>query len=94
VEQFLFQENIFGQFAQNVAKLPISDKSVLIRAILRGGWGRYVSGVGNYRTATVLEKVSVFLDDYKAGRYADYWSLINTHYIAPGSPAGDRTGVR
>ena len=90
VEQFLFQENVFDQFADNVGALPTTEKSVLIRAVLRGYGGGYPGTIPGampgYRTATVLQKVSVFLDDYKAGRYPDYGSLISMHYIAPGDP--------
>jgi hypothetical protein len=81
VEQFLFEEDVFDNFADNVSKLPTTPQSVIIRAILRGGM--HPATIPGYRTTTVLQKIAVFLDDYKAGRYPDYRSLINTHYIAP-----------
>jgi hypothetical protein len=33
VEQYLFQNGVFEGFVDNVRKLPISDKSVFIRAV-------------------------------------------------------------
>ncbi|MBI4460907.1 MAG: hypothetical protein HY648_12735 [Acidobacteria bacterium] len=82
VEQFLYQNDAFRGFAENVRKLPVTDRSVFIRAALQG---RHAAAVPGYRTVTLLQKISVFLDDYDKGLYPDYWSLLNTHYIA-GTP--------
>ena len=85
VEQFLYQDDIFGNFEENVSKLPINKASVFIRAVLRRGRGFHPASVPGYRSVTLLQKISVFLEDYKKGLNRDYWSLVTTHYIA-GAP--------
>ena len=82
VEQFLFGNDVFGTFAENVRTLPIADNSVFIRAV-RSGWDRHPGGVPGHRMTPMLQRISVFLKDYDAGLYTDYWSLATTHYIAP-----------
>ena len=39
VEQYLFRKGVFGDFAENVRQLPVSEKSLFIRAFTgRGGF--------------------------------------------------------
>lgn len=83
VEQYLFGDQVFDAFAENVRKLPIDDKSVFIRAA-RGGW-RLASYRG-FRMNTVLQKIAVFLKDYDDGLYTDYISLVSTHFISGEEP--------
>jgi hypothetical protein len=79
VEQFLFQNGNFRAFVENVRKLPIDADSVFIRAVTRGQ--SHPASVPGHRTATVLQKIAVFLKDYDLGLYTDYASLVSTHYI-------------
>jgi len=85
VEQFLFDGRAFPYFVSNVRKMPINEKSVIIRAARMGGrlHPGYIPG---HRMSPLLEYVSVFLKDYDAGLYPDYWSLITTHYISGRQP--------
>jgi hypothetical protein len=88
VEQYLFSGGGFDDFARNVARLPISDKSLFIRAYpnQRGGREPHPAQIGNHRLVTLMEKIGVFLDDYRHGLYPDYWTLVRTHYIAAQEP--------
>lgn len=83
VEQYLFQNSVFSDFAANVRKLPITDKSLFIRSAS----GRYShpARLPNHRSATLLQLITVFLKDVDAGLYQDYGDLVTTHYIAPDS---------
>jgi hypothetical protein len=85
VEQYLFANGVFGGFADNVARLPITDKSIFIRAFpnMRDPHPARISG---HRLTTLLEKMPIFLKDYGQGLYQDYWSLVTTHYIAGDQP--------
>lgn len=86
VEEYLYQDGLFDQFAENVGKLPVSGRSVLIRS-LRPGWtGSHPANARGDDRMSLLQKVTVFLQDYKAGAYPNYWKLITTHYIA-GKPS-------
>ncbi len=82
VEQYLFQDGLFGHFADNVKTLPISSKSVFIRSVT-DTWRMHPATAVGGRTITLLQMMPVFLEDYEKGLYSDYWSLVSTHYIAP-----------
>ena len=69
VEQYLFQDGIFANWARNVKKLPINDKSIFIR---------WVSG--NYRS-TRLQWMNSFVKNFDAGRYGTYGNLSYYDYI-------------
>ncbi len=85
VEQYLFQSGLFSAFAENVRKLPITNKSLFIRAFPNmRGW--HPARIPGHRLTTLLQAMSVFLQDYQRGLYPDYWSLATTHYIAASAP--------
>lgn len=86
VEQFLFGNNVFGTFAENVRTLPLTDNSVFIRSV-RSGWDQHPAGAPGHRMTPMLQRMAVFLKDYDAGLYPDYWSLATTHYIGPQEPS-------
>ncbi|MFN0111611.1 MAG: hypothetical protein ACKVZH_22345 [Blastocatellia bacterium] len=81
VEQYLFMDGIHGDFAENVRKLPLTDKSLFIRAI--AGRGPHPARLPNHRLFTLLQKMTVFLKDYDAKLYSNYYDLSVTNYIAP-----------
>ena len=78
VEQYLFGDQVFGEFAENVRKLPINDKSVFIRSIRGGQMGR----------RTVLQKITGFLQDFDKGLYQDYRNLSQADFFADDDPPG------
>ena len=80
VEQFLFGNEVFGGFVDNVRKLPVDAKSLFIRAFTGASY-LHPARVPGHRLATMLQKVSVFLDDYDHELYPDYWSLLTIHFI-------------
>ncbi len=81
VEQYLFSGGEFDGFVKNVALLPITAKSLFIRAYPNQRIP-HPAQIGNHRLTTLLQKITVFLDDYRHGLYPDYWTLVRTHYIA------------
>ena len=80
VEQYLFESGIFGAFANNIKKLPLTDKSLFIRAAP----SRYAhpARLPNHRSATLLELMTIFVRDFDEGLYPNYPDLLLTHYIA------------
>ncbi len=80
VEQFLFQNQTYGEFLANVRELPIDGRSVFIRSIARMGQIHPAHQAG-FRSTTVLQKISVFLRDQEVRPYPSYWDLVTTHYI-------------
>jgi hypothetical protein len=81
VEQYLFSNGVFGNFTQNVRKLPITDKSVFIRAFPNMG-EPHPARISGHRLTTLLQMMSVFLLDVEHHLYPDYWTLVSTHFIA------------
>ncbi|HWN98458.1 MAG TPA: hypothetical protein VNS63_04240 [Blastocatellia bacterium] len=81
VEQYLFEDGSFVAFANNVRKLPLTDKSLFIRWVYQ----RYnhPARMAAQRSTSLLQKMNVFLTDFDAGRYPSYMELITTNYIAP-----------
>jgi len=81
VEQYLFESGSFAAFADNVRKLPITDKSLFIRWVYQRYY--HPARMAGQRSTSLLQKMSVFLTDFAAGRYQNYVNLITTNYIAP-----------
>ncbi|MGH9847753.1 MAG: hypothetical protein ACREEM_54395 [Blastocatellia bacterium] len=84
VEMVLFQNSIFEGFAANVKKLPVNDRSLIIRA----AFSRYShpARLPGYSTFTLLQQIPVFVKDFDEGRHTSYNELISTHYIAAEKP--------
>jgi len=85
VEQYLFQNGVFSGFAENVRKLPITDKSVFIRAVPNTRF-THPAQMPGHRTTTLLQQLTVFLKDFDEGRYQTYSDLVLTHFIAAENP--------
>jgi len=85
VEQYLFDGASFAAFANNVRKLPLTDKSFFIRAVFNMRYPHPAKLVG-HRSATLLQQMPVFLRDFDEGRYQSYYDLVTTHYIAVEKP--------
>jgi hypothetical protein len=85
VEQYLFLNGTFKGFAENVRRLPITDRSLIIRSYpnMRES---HPARIGSHRLTTLLQRIPVFLRDFDEGLYPDYWSLATTHYIAAEAP--------
>ena len=85
VEQYLFQNGVFGGFAENVRKLPMNEKSFFIRAVPNTRF-THPAQLPGHRTTTLLQQLTVFVKDFDEGRYQTYTDLVMTHYIAPENP--------
>jgi hypothetical protein len=84
VEQYLFGSGVFGDFAANVKKLPINDKSLFIRSV--AGRGAHPARMPGHRLATILQQMTVFVKDFDDGTYQTYGDLLLNHYIVPDKP--------
>jgi hypothetical protein len=83
VEQYLFRNGGFDAFAKNVAALPMTGKSLFIRAYPNNQRMPHPAQAASHRLTTLLQRMAVFVDDYRQGLYTDYWTLVTTHYLAP-----------
>ena len=82
VEQYLFDGSSFENFAANVRKLPLTEKSHFIRAVFNMRYTHPASLPGHLST-TLLQPMKLFLQDFDAGRYVGYRDVIMNHYVAP-----------
>lgn len=74
VEQYLFQDGRFGEFARNVSTLPIDNRSTFIRSV----WTRFgYSGtmLGPDSRATALYPIRTFVKDFQDGLLQSYYDL-------------------
>ncbi len=85
VEQYLFDGTLFSDFATNISKLPLTEKSMFIRAVT--GRGRTTAMLPGHRLTTFIQPMTVFVKDFKEGLYPSYRDLVTTHQIAPELPA-------
>ena len=74
VEQYLFMDLLFDDFARNVATLPIDDASVFIRSVSsRFGYsGPYLWTDGR---ASGLDPIRPFVRDFQAGLIRTYYDV-------------------
>ena len=79
VEQYLFGSNSFAAFANNIKKLPLTDKSLFIRAV-PGRWP-HPAQLPGHRLTTLIQYMNVFLKDFDEGLYDSYQELTTQHYI-------------
>jgi hypothetical protein len=84
VEQYLFENGVFGAFAANIKKLPITERSLFIRSA--SGRVTHPARLPGHRSATLLQLMAVFLKDFDAGRYQSHYDLVMTNFIAPDKP--------
>src|SRR5262249_10111714 len=81
VEQYLFQNDEFKAFANNVRTLPINERSLFIRSAT--GRFPHPARLPGHRASTLLQLITLFLKDFDEGNYNTYPDLISSHYIAP-----------
>lgn len=84
VEQYLFDGDLFAAWANNVRKLPLTDKSLFIRSA--SSRNSHPARLPGHRAATLLQLMNVFLKDFDAGKYKSHYDLVTTNYIAPEKP--------
>lgn len=74
VEQYLFQDGLWHDFAANVATLPLDSRSTFVRSVSRryGYQGAYIWSDGR---ASALDPILSLVDDFRADRIRTYFDL-------------------
>jgi hypothetical protein len=85
VEQYLFDGSSFEGFARNIKKLPLTDKSLFIRAVFNMRYS-HPAGLPGHLSTTLLQQIKVFVKDFDEGAYRSYGDVIFKHYIAAEKP--------
>jgi hypothetical protein len=74
VESYLATDGRLQDFLDNLARLPHSDKTVLIRSV----FGAYVlpQTVPGYHSTSLVQPLDDLLDGFSTGRYRSYNDLL------------------
>jgi hypothetical protein len=70
VEFYLFREDSFPQFVDNLSHLPHTPRALIVRSVFGGG-GRFGGG-----SVSLTQNIPELLDGYSRGRYRQYWELV------------------
>jgi hypothetical protein len=81
VEQYLFQDGSFERFAANVATLPRSGKSVIIRSYFPYGRPHPQAQPG-YLSVQLLQAFDAFLQAERAGGLRSYGGLVTRDLLS------------
>lgn len=79
VEFYLLQNGVFSQYGENVKRLPTTENSLFIRAYFRFPHPERLPG---YISATLLQRISNFVQIFDAKQYLSYQELGLRDYIA------------
>jgi len=80
VEFYLLRAGRYRSFAENVRSLPITEKSVFLRAYF--DYGRpHPTSDGRERSTLVMQRIERFLRLYDSGAYHDYWDVCALDYL-------------
>ena len=80
VEQYLFRDGGFRQFAANVALLPLDERSVFVRSFFVGFHPQSVAG---YHATQLVQSMRGFVDTNARRGYASYSDLVGGALIVP-----------
>ncbi|MCI0422592.1 MAG: hypothetical protein L0312_25790, partial [Acidobacteria bacterium] len=78
VEYYLFQNTVFDRYGDNIQHLPLSEKSLFIRAYFRFPHPERRPG---YISATLLQRMTRFIENLNAGKYHSYQDLGLHDYV-------------
>ncbi|HJU72770.1 MAG TPA: hypothetical protein VJ717_03420 [Gemmatimonadaceae bacterium] len=87
VEQYLFQSpDAWRRYYDNVATLPLTDRSTFLRAVFNYGAYNLSNGMRRTRSVTMLCSIEELLHAYRDGKIQGYWDVINMSRV-PVQPA-------
>jgi len=82
VEFYLMGQGSFDEFAANVASLPYSDQSVIIRSYFGGRFrGRHPMSVPGYFSTQLMQSIPTFVEQGNSGGYFSYYDLVTEHAL-------------
>lgn len=87
VEFYLMGDGTFDRFAANVARLPIDDRSVLIRSFFGRNFGyAHPAAVPGYFSVQLVQPMRDFVRDVRGGGYRSYLDLVMQEAPVPSRP--------
>jgi hypothetical protein len=85
VEQYLWRDGSFFQFARTVSALPRTERSVLVRSYFLNGryGGVHPQWVQGYRSVQLVQMMDRFAAITAAGGFRDYGDMVMRELVAP-----------
>jgi hypothetical protein len=85
VEQYLWRDGSFLQFARSVSALPRTDRSVLVRSYFQMGryGGMHPQWVPGYRSVQLVQLIDRFAAVTAAGGFQGYGDLVTRELVEP-----------
>jgi len=77
VEFYLYRDGRFPAFVENLAHLPRTDRSTMIRSVFPSGFpGRLPQSVPGYYSTSLVQPLGAMLADLASGKYRSYTDLV------------------
>ena len=85
VEQYLWRDGTFFQFARSVSALPRTGRSVLVRSYFQMGryGGSHAQSVPGYLSVQLVQLMDRFAAVTAGGGFTGYWDLVTRELVAP-----------
>lgn len=80
VEQYLFRDGSFDQFARNAEDLPRDTTSVVIRSYF-GRFGGHPMALPGYNSVSLVQPLDAFVRAFDAGQLRSYADIIDRGYL-------------
>jgi len=81
VEFYLIRRGRFDRFAENVRRLPYTERSVIIRSYFNRFSSGHPQTVPGYASTQLLQTIESLVEEHERGGYQSYWDLINKHSL-------------
>lgn len=77
VEFYLMREGAFDRWVENLKRIPIEPKSVIIRSYFSGSFGQpHPQTVNGYYSTQLLQTIESLIREHAAGGYETYSDLV------------------
>ena len=86
VEQYTSRNGIQLRFVENVAEMPRTANSVIVRSYFaqgRGGSADHPQHVSGFLSTQISQKMSDFVTGSQGGQFPSYWDLVTKLLIEP-----------
>lgn len=82
VEYYLFRQDDFSRYVQNLARLPAHPSAVMIRSHFGYGF-RHPANVPGYAVTSLLHSLPGLVESHRRSPYLDYWDLLLRDALVP-----------
>ena len=81
VEFYLMRQGRFDRFVENVTRLPLTDRSVIIRSYFNRFSSSHPQSVPGYTSTQLLQTLESLVEEHERSGYRTYWDLVNRHSL-------------